>query len=52
VFHFLGEIRYVGLNLPWGGGMELTFERLWQVEIKAVEHFLWACCGKDILFWL
>jgi len=31
---------------------DLVWLRNRQVEIKAVEHFLWACCGKDVLFWL
>jgi hypothetical protein len=23
-----------------------------QMEIKALEHFLWALCGKDVFFWM
>ena len=37
------EFRFLN-NLVW--------LRNRQVEIKALEHLLWACCGKDCLFWM
>ena len=32
--------------------MQLTQHlRIMQVELKGLEHLLWAVCGKDALFW-
>ena len=42
-FIFYSLLRYLN---------DLVWLRNRQVEIKALEHFLWAMCGKDVFFWM